>query len=188
MMNRTKGMKLSTEWIEIKVGFEPLDSGAANFKQQCTTKLSMLRGKIAKHFASEEHKSSEAVFKANKSDNVTQQMLANKSAKHQTSTEKVFRVTYNTAKMNRPYSDPSDHIICYQQNGIDMGGIIHSDKSCASMISSIFSDMRLVGHIIQNQSKISVKGDESSTASNEEGLVIHLHHQHVLMTFPPLYF
>ncbi|XP_067937031.1 E3 SUMO-protein ligase KIAA1586-like [Watersipora subatra] len=176
MMNHTKGMNPSAEWMEIKVGFEPLDSGAANFKQQCTTKLSMLRGKIAKHLFSEAHKSSEAVFKAKKSNSITQQMLANKSAKHQTSTKKVIHVAYNIAKMNRPYSDLSDHIICYQQNGINMSGILVSDKSCASMISSISSDMRgvLVGHIIQNQSKISVMIDESSTVSNEEGLVIHL--------------
>lgn len=56
--------------------------------------------------------------------------------------KRFFRVACNIAKMDRPYSDLPCHIDCYKSNGVDMGLVLHTDKSCAAIVYSIAYEMR----------------------------------------------
>ena len=113
------------------------------------------------------HQSSDTVFMRKQTGSQTQALLSNQSAKYQSSTEKIFRVAYNIAKMDRPYTDFPSHIDCYKANGVDVGVLLHTDTTCCNIINSIASDMRsaLVRAIIAEQSKISVMVDESTTVA-----------------------
>lgn len=169
-VDRKSGICSSKEWTGIKVGFDHDDP------RPRATKLSMLRSKISQHLKSAAHTGSTRNFERSVEGSDTQHLLANQYKKHQSATEKLFRVAYNIAKMNRPYTDFSDHIDCYKLNGVDVGVLLHTDKSCAAIINSISEDMKktLLAHVLTNESKFSILIDESTTISNKTGLVIHL--------------
>lgn len=169
-MDRRSGVLPSVEWVSCNVGFTHGD------KRPRKTKLTMLRNKILQHLKSVSHNSSTLIYERKQTLSRTQEQLAEQYGKYQNSTEKVFRVAYNIAKMNRPYTDLPQHVDCYQSNGVDMGRVLHSDMSCANIINSIASDMRsnLVQSILKSGSKITVLVDESTTVSGKSSLVIHL--------------
>jgi hypothetical protein len=169
-MDKKSGCAPSKEWTSLKVGFTHDDP------RKKDTKLTMLRKKIRLHINSKAHKSSAIVYERKKTLSLTQEKLADQYAKHQSTTEKVFRVAYNIAKMDRPFTDLPQHIDCHRVNNFDVGHVLHTDKSCAAIIKSIASDMRskLVTTILDAETKISVLVDESTTVSNLSSLALHL--------------
>lgn len=169
-IEQRKGSYPSKEWRNCQVGFDHGDSRPKPLK------LTMLRNKVSTHLHSIAHKTSAEIYQRRQSGSLTQELLSNQNLKYQNSTEKVFRLAYNIAKMDRPYTDFPQHIDCYKASGVDVGVLLHTNKSCASIIASISSDMRLllVEDIIEHDSKISVLVDESTTISNQTGLVIHV--------------
>jgi hypothetical protein len=136
-----------------------------------------LRKKIATHKVSKAHLASEEIYnrQCTKSSD-TEKMLEQGFDKYQSATEKVFRVAYFIANNNRPYSDLPKLIDCHVLNGVNMGVILHSDKSCQSIINSIAGDMRkkVCDEIISANSKFSVLVDESTSLSTQTCLVIHI--------------
>jgi hypothetical protein len=169
-LERAPGSIPSQEWISCKVGFTHDEHRTKK------TKLTMLRNKISQHRKSAAHMASSVVYERKKALSETEQLLAESYTKYQSSTERVFRVAYNIAKMNRPYTDLPDHVDCYKCNGVEMGHILHSDKSCAAIINSIASDMRakLMKNVVDSDSKVSVLVDESTTLSGKSTLVVHV--------------
>lgn len=169
-VDRKSGSVPSEEWRSNQVGFSHGDSRPKK------TKLAMLRKKIGLHLKSAAHISSTSLYKRRQVPSNTQELLSANFTKYQTVTEKIFRVAYNIAKMNRPYTDLPDHIDCYTQNGVNMSNLLHTDKACANIINSIASDMRtqLTKSVTDSDSKISLLIDESTTISNKTALVIHL--------------
>ena len=170
-VDKKSGLYANKEWSTISVGFNHGDT------RPHTTKLSMLRSKISQHLKSAAHQTSADIFKRKAAGpSQTEKLIARNYEKHQTATEMVFRVAYNVAKMDRPYTDFPQHLDCYKASNINMGTLLHTDKSCAEIISSIASYMRLslINRMISSGSKFSILANESTTVSNQSGLVIHL--------------
>lgn len=91
-------------------------------------------------------------------------------------TESVFRTAYFLAKKNRPFSDHPDLIELQKLNGLDCGVILHSRYSATEIINSIATEMKqkIIKEIINQQSKIAVVIDESTTVSRRTALAIYL--------------
>lgn len=169
-MDRKSGQVPSQEWIGSKVGFPHGDP------RKRSSKLTMLRNKIMNHRKSAAHIASATVHEKKAKLSKTQEQLADQYVKYQSSTEKVFTLAYHNAKLNRPFTDLPSDIDCYKVIGVDMGQLLHTDKSSTAIIKSIAADMRvsLLKAILSNESKISILVDESTTVSGKSALVIHL--------------
>lgn len=89
-------------------------------------------------------------------------------------TEKVFRTAYCIAKNQRPFSDHPKLIDLQIYNGLNMGRILQSDKSCSNIVDHIAIEMRkkVCNEIIHQQRKLCVIVDESTTLSKKTMLVI----------------
>jgi len=88
----------------------------------------------------------------------------------------VFRTAYCIAINQRPFSDHPKLIDLqiYNGNGLNMGRILQSDKSCSNIVDHIAIEMRkkVCSEIIQQQKKLCVIVDESTTLSKKTMLVI----------------
>lgn len=169
-IEKKSGMNPAKEWTQGTVGFAHGDTKVRS------SQLTSLRKKIKIHLESNTHKASATVFMRKQTGSQTQALLSNQFAKHQSATEKLFRIAYNIAKMDRPYTDFPSNVDCYKACGVDVGVLLHTDTTCCNIINSIVSDMRsaLVKAINEEESKISVMVDESTTVANKTGLVIHI--------------
>lgn len=156
-LHQFQGIKLSTEWVNIRV--EPF--GCTLGEQQQS-----LRKKMYDHKTSKAHQSAEMIAETAKK-NLLQEANAKHSKNEHETTCRVFRTAYKIAKKERPFSDLPDDIDLQQLNGIDMGRILHTRLSCTNIITHVANEMRqkLVANIIVNEHKISVLIDESTSAS-----------------------
>lgn len=104
---------------------------------------------------------------------ISQSILKNYLTEIET-TEKVFKTAYFIAKNQRPFSDHPKLIDLQIYNGLNMGRILHSDKSCSNIIDQIAIEMRkkVCSEIIHQQRKLCVIVDESTTLSKKTMLVI----------------
>lgn len=89
-------------------------------------------------------------------------------------TEKIFRTAYFIAKNQRPYVDMPKLVDLQVLNGISMDRVLQSDKSCATIIDHIANEMRIkmCKYIIENNRKLCIIVDESTTLSKKTMLVI----------------
>lgn len=80
-------------------------------------------------------------------------------------TEKIFRTVYKIVKQQRPFVDLPVDVDLQKMNGISMGNILHSDKTCSEIAIHIASEMKkkICGEITSTRKKISVLIDESTT-------------------------
>lgn len=80
------------------------------------------------------------------------------------------------AKLDRPYTDFPHLVDCHKLNGLNMGLILYSEKSCQVIINSISSDMQsnLCKEITRDSSKVFVMVDESTNVAGKCCLVIHV--------------
>lgn len=136
-MEKSTGIYARDGWMANQVGFNHGDP------RDKKTKLTMLRNKVRVHLNSESHKASGELYRRKQGKSVTQKMLCSQNVKYQSSTEKVFRIAYSIAKMDQPYTDFPEHIDCNKANGMDLGALLHTDKTCAAIIDSISADRRI---------------------------------------------
>jgi hypothetical protein len=54
----------------------------------------------------------------------------------------VFQTVYKIAKKQRPFCDLPDDIHMQILNGINMGRVLHSDKSCADIATHITDEIK----------------------------------------------
>lgn len=164
-----KNLRISKVWVDCSVFY----NGTTKESQQ-----SSLRKKIYEHRNSDAHnKATEIVEKSTKKsiDNA----VASMHKQQFLTTEKVFRTVYRIVKYQRPFVDFPVDIDLQKLNGLSLGNILHSDKTCCSIAVHISSEMKkkICYEIISSQKKISVLIDESTALSRSSALVV------VLRTF-----
>lgn len=96
------------------------------------------------------------------------QIIKVSNLEHET-TNKIFRTAYYIAKNQRPYTDLPKLVDLQSINDLQMGRVLQSDKSCSNIIEHISLEMRkkICNNIIENQRKICIIVDESTTISQK---------------------
>lgn len=161
---RTKGIHFAKEWTKGEI---------CAVGEDCKKQQSNLRKKISLHKNTVAHLRTEEVIEKSKHDIIPEHI--EKLSKIDTeTTEKIFRTAYCIAKNQRPYSDLPKLIDLQIYNGLEMGRILQTDKSCSSIVDHIAIEMRktICKDIIEFQRKICVIVDESTTLSKKTMLVI----------------
>lgn len=164
---KDQGIAVSNEWAKYLIS--PIDC------EDRSKRLTSLRKKISKHLNSEAHT---RILKLKKKSE--RKILPKAVDKHSITvdleTERIFRTAYHIAKMNRPFSDMTPIVELQKCNGLDMGIILHSRYSANQIISTIANEMnrRIVKSLVENNSKLSILIDESTTVSLKSVLVINL--------------
>jgi len=132
-----------------------------------------LRKKISKHKGSQPHIDAERIIKRSKLETFELLVLKLRNWNLKT-TEKIFRTAYSIAKNQRPYVDMPKLVDLQVLNGISMGRVLQSDKSRAAIIDHIANEMRIkmCKDIVENNRKLCVIVDESTTLSKKTMLVI----------------
>jgi len=157
-------VRVSSEWTQCTIA----PSGDTIAKQQAS-----LRKKISKHKGSQPHITAESIIERSKQETFELQVLKTTKLQFET-TEKIFRTAYFIAKNQRPYVDMPKLVDLQVLNGISMGRVLQSDKSCATIIDHIANEMRIkmCKDIIENNRKLCIIVDESTTLSKKTMLVI----------------
>lgn len=77
-------------------------------------------------------------------------------------TEKIFRTAYFTAKNQRLFLDMPKLIDLQALNGVNMGRVLQTNKSCAIIVDHISNEMRLIicKDIIENNRKLCIVVDK----------------------------
>ncbi|XP_025190416.1 E3 SUMO-protein ligase KIAA1586-like [Melanaphis sacchari] len=141
--NQVSHVHVSSNWIQCDI----VPTGNNISKQQAS-----LRKKISKHKCSQSHISAENII-------------------HR---KKIFRTAYFIAKNQRPFLDMPKLIDLQALNGVNMGRVLQTNKSCANIVDHISNEMRLkiCNDIIENNRKLCIVVDESTTLSKKTMLVI----------------
>ncbi|XP_069494929.1 E3 SUMO-protein ligase KIAA1586-like [Ambystoma mexicanum] len=160
----SQGVHFSLEWVNSSVS----SYGPTKEKQH-----SALRKKMYLHKSSACHLKAVAILDVRTCESITQ-LNSRMQVKLYEDTCRVFRSAYKIGKHERPFTDLPLDVDVQRMNGVDLGRVLHSDHSCADIIEHIATTMRakLVHHILQNESKISVLIDESTTFSKLTTLII----------------
>jgi len=135
--------------------------------------MSCLRKKIFEHKKSNAHLRAVELHKQSKEKQIEKSFENALKSKFST-TEKVFRTVYKIVKTQRPFVDLPNEIDLQVLNGINMGNILHSDKTYADIALHIASEMKKIicQNIILTKTKISILIDESTTLSKLTTLVV----------------
>lgn len=160
---KEQGVKLSTEWSDCLIS--PCGRDKA-------TQQRSIRKKIKQHKDSKAHKKADEMSRLADRDTMTTHVVAMHKSKSVT-TSRVFRTAYKIAKHGRPLLDMRVDVILQELNGVDMGRVLQSNKTCAEITDHIANEMRkaMVNDIVSHQRK-SVLIDESTTISGKSVLVI----------------
>ena len=163
-LQQSQGIKLANEWINCSI--EPYGKTHEDQRQSLRTKIFELK-------KSKAHEIATNIAELSKKDILEESNKKNCELQHLT-TSRVFRTTYKIAKRERPFTDLPGDIELQQMNGLDLGRVLHSDRSCADIVSHIGREMRrkLVEDIIHNNSKISVLIDEATSVSGKTVLTV----------------
>jgi len=96
-----------------------------------------------------------------------------KAAEHE-STARIFRTAYSISKYQRLYTDLPKMTDLQILNGLDMERVLQSNVSFSNIIDHIALEMRkkIALDIIENNRKITILVDESTTLSKKSMLVI----------------
>ena len=54
----------------------------------------------------------------------------------------VFRKAYKIGKHGRPFTDMPTDVTLQELNGVNMGRVLHKDKTCGDIIDHIATDMQ----------------------------------------------
>ncbi|KAL5243637.1 hypothetical protein ACI65C_011047 [Semiaphis heraclei] len=159
-----KGSHVSSEWINGEV----YPSGSSLEKKKTN-----LRKKIAKHKSSIAHLNAQKIVTESEKNVMDEHIFKFKAAEHE-STARIFRTAYSIAKYQRPYTDLPKMTDLQILNGLDMGRVLQSNVSCSNIIDHIALEMRkkIALDIIENNRKITILVDESTTLSKKSMLVI----------------
>lgn len=139
-----RGHRVKSEWANCEVSA----SGSERSKQ----KLS-LRKKMSLHGTSETHVKITEVLNLRSENSFVKSCGKFDSSAIQT-TSQCFRTAYQMVKSARPFSGFPNLITLQQENGIDMGRILHSNVTCHDIAMFIAQVMR------QKLIKVIVDGDE----------------------------
>lgn len=155
---------MSSEWINAEV----YPSGSSLEKKKTN-----LRKKIAKHKSSIAHLNAQKIVTESEKNVMDEHIFKIKAAEHE-STARIFRTAYSIAKYQRPYTDLPKMTDLQILNGLDMGRVLQSNVSCSNIIDHIALEMRkkIALDIIENNRKITILVDESTTLSKKSMLVI----------------
>eukprot|EP00102_Acyrthosiphon_pisum_P010394 XP_008178697.1 PREDICTED: E3 SUMO-protein ligase KIAA1586-like [Acyrthosiphon pisum] len=158
------GAHSSKEWINGEVGAVGTDDSKMKAN---------LRKKICKHKNSQAHLKVQQIIDKGSCEVLPGQFSKLSSLEHET-TRKVFITAYFIAKNQRPYTDLPKLVDLQTVNSLNMGRILHTDKSCNSIIEHISVEIRIkiCNDIIENQRKFCIIVDESTTLSQKTMLVI----------------
>lgn len=159
-----QGVKLSTEWRDCLIS----PSGMDKAKKQRS-----IRKKIKEHRDSKAHKKAEEMSKLADRDEITKHVATMHKSKTET-TCRVFRTAYKIAKHGRPLSDMRADVTLQKLNGLDMGRVLHTNKTCSEIVDHIAKEMKktMANDIVSHQRKLCVLIDESTTISGKSVLVI----------------
>lgn len=159
-----KNHRVSKAWQECSV----TQNGKTRESQQ-----SSLRKKIFEHKRSEAHNKAIEILEQSKKKTIEGGIEKMNEALF-TTTERVFRTVYKIAKNQRPFTDLPVDIDLQVSNGLPMGNILHSDKTCHDIATHIAFEMKstICKNIIENKKKISILIDESTTLSKKSTLVV----------------
>lgn len=165
-VEKLQGMRFAEQWIQ---------SGIFASGHSDSAKMTNLRIKMHRHANSSVHKKALKELSILKEDRMTV-AIRKVNKKHHKTTERCFLTAYYLAKNNRPFTDYPDLLQLLELNELDVGITLHSRYSATQIINSIADDMKknLCQSIIQNNRKISVIVDESSTISNKSTLLIYI--------------
>ena len=75
--------------------------------------------------------------------NILQEANAKQFKIENETTCRVFRTAYKICKKERPFSDLPTDIKLQQLNGSDMGRVLHTDHSCADIVTHIANEILL---------------------------------------------
>ncbi|XP_040069819.1 E3 SUMO-protein ligase KIAA1586-like [Ixodes scapularis] len=158
--------RISLEWAEGGVKAP----GDSKQKQQRA-----LRKKIYQHRESDAHIKALEIDRTAKKRKL-EEAFSEQLNEHQEATKKIFRIAYKQAKNCRPFSDFSDEIDVQTANGVDLGRILHTNVSCASIVDHIGNEMQksMCRALIEDGAKFSVLIDESTTVSKHSTLIVYL--------------
>ena len=133
----------------------------------------MLRKKVREHKASNAHKSAAEILACRRKENLKQSVVKQFSRDIET-TNRIFRTVYFCAKKNRPLLDHPDLVDLQEQNGLDMGRVLHSDTVAVDIAKHIASEMRkrVCNDIRDNKTYITIMVDESTSFSNRSAIVV----------------
>lgn len=159
-----QGLKISTEWSECMV----THYGHDKRKQQVS-----LRKKIHEHRESLAHKKATEILKSASRETFEKKVQAMHASDYE-STSRVFRTAYKIAKHSRPLADLPVDLSLQQLNGVNVGRVLHSSKTCGVIIDHIADLMKdkMAKDITENNRKLCVLIDESTTISGKSVLVV----------------
>lgn len=162
----SQGIRLSSEWRECSI--KPF--GSTKSQQQ-----SALRKKINEHKLSQAHQRAAALLTEAES-NIMPNSIAAQQSEHYDTTCRVFRTVYNLVKQIRPFTDLQSNIDVQKLNGLNMGRILHSKTTCATIAKHLADEMRnrIIPEIVSNQCPVSILIDESTSLSQKATLIIYL--------------
>lgn len=163
-LTKHQGTHSSKEWVNGNITPVGNDVG----KQQ-----SSLRKKIAKHKSSQTHLNAERTYEKQLMEIMPAQVLKTTNIDIE-STKRIFRTAYSIAKNQRPYVDMPKLVDLQIMNGLSMGRVLQTNKSCSTIIDHICFEMRkkLCSDLLENKRKICIIVDESTTLSQKTMLVI----------------
>ena len=161
-----KSIHIAKEWKSISV----TPTGTNKEKQ-----LMSLRNKIKRHKESIGHVQAERI-KQHASKEVIESNILRMSEKQFIATNRVFCIAYKIGKMGHPFSDMPVECDVHILNGIDIGTTLQSDKSFQAIIDHIGQEMRskIRKMIINDDTKVSVIIDESTSISKKSALIIYI--------------
>lgn len=162
----SRGMNISQQWVSVCI--------CATGENKCDQMLS-LRKKIFKHKESLAHKAALKILSTAKLK--TLETACTKAFdKEKEVTANVFRTAYKVAKKNQAFHDFESEVDVQELNGINMGRILHSTNACVNIVSHIAVEMRsrVMKHIVDIDSKISLLIDESTTISKLSSLILYV--------------
>lgn len=164
--HKSKGMKLSPEWITISV----VSYGSTKEKQQMS-----LRKKISEHKESNCHKKAIEIIQ-NRHEGAIERSIGIQSKEQADTTCRIFRTVYKEIKLNRPFTDIESDIDLQVLNGLNMGRILQSNVACGNIARDIGAEMRkkLLAAALFNGQKLAVLVDESTTISRICTLIIYV--------------
>ena len=100
-----------------------------------------LRKKIFEHKKSEAHIKAVDILKKSKKARI-ESSFEEVNRVYYTTTERVFRTAYKIAKIQRPFVDLPVDVDLQVLNGLSMGKILHSDKTCHDIVIHIAQEMK----------------------------------------------
>lgn len=159
-----QGLKLSTEWGECAVSHFGVDKG----KQQAS-----LRKKIKEHKESQAHVKAADILTSASRETIQHQVQSMHKSELDT-TIRVFRTAYKIGKHSRPFTDMPIDLNVQKLNGLNVGRVLHSNKTCGEIIDHIAHELKkkMAKDITENQRKLCVLVDESTTISGKTVLVV----------------